>query len=482
MITLSKVTFIGSGPYDSTYLSVDAMEALRQADCVLYDHLLDEECLHLTKGECIYVGKKAGAHSMKQEDINALLVEKTSQYENVVRLKGGDSFIFGRGGEEAMALYEHQIPFTFIPGISSVIAATEMAGIPLTYRGISSGFQVLSAHLKDHKLGIASRHIRNADITQVILMGLSRVSQICEIFLKAGRDAKTPMAIISNGASPKQKVLCATISDMPEKLAASPMSSPAIIVIGEVVSLREQLNFYEKQPLFGKRILVTKVKQEPSPLTGLLKKNGADVTELCLGEIHPYSIEIEESIFQKTMTFVFSSRHGIHAFFQTYLKTYDIRKLSHCRFITIGEKTAQAMLQYGIHVDNHAQGSHEKLIQLLHDEQKLNTTIIYCKGKEAGSLIVEGKKISEWIVYENRAVPANRSLIYDAICFTCASSVERYPDLPIDQLCVSIGPTTTEALRKRNIQNIIEAKTPSYEAMVDALCRKGSFTCTEEED
>lgn len=467
---MGKVTLIGGGPYDSSYLTIQAKEALENADVVLYDHLLDEEVLRLTKGECIYVGKAKGYHSVPQEDINALLVEKAKQYDHVVRLKGGDSFVFGRGGEEAMELQKHGITCTFIPGVSSVIAATEMAGIPLTYRGISKGFQVLSAHLKDHSLGFTKEELKQEDITYVILMGLTRVKEICTMFLAAGRSPDTPIAIISKGCSPNQRVLCATLSTLPDQLQTSPLPSPGIIVVGHVVSLRKDLSFFEQTPLFGKQLLVTKVQEEGSPLTTLLKREGAAVTEVQLGQIMPCTFTLNESFFTTPQLLIFTSRNAIQAFFDSYLTQYDIRALHLHEFLVMGEKTADVLHRYGIKELAHANGMRTQLLALIQHYQDLGYTLLYCKGNSASSLMMDGKQIKELVVYENQLLH-NRSLVvpYDAILFTCATSVDRYPDSLEETCCISIGPTTTKALQKRHVNNIIEAETPSYEAMVTAL-------------
>lgn len=467
---MGKVTLIGGGPYDSSYLTIQAKEALENADVVLYDHLLDEELLYLTKGECIYVGKAKGHHSVPQEKINALLVEKAKQYDHVVRLKGGDSFVFGRGGEEAMELKKHGISCAFIPGVSSVIAASEMAGIPLTYRGISKGFLVLSAHLKDHSLGFTKEELKQEDITYVILMGLTRVKEICTMFLEAGRTPDTPIAIISKGCSPNQRVLCATLATLPDQLVKAPLSSPGMIVVGNVVTLRKDLSFFEQTPLFGKHLLVTKVQEEGSPLTTLLKQAGAAVTEVQLGQITPCAFTLAESFFTTPQLLIFTSRNAIQAFLEAYITQYDIRTLQLHEFLVMGEKTAKVLRRYGIKELAHANGMRTQLLALIQHYQDLGYALLYCKGNSASSLMMDGKQIRELVVYENQFLHSHPlSGPYDAILFTCATSVERYPDALEETCCISIGPTTTKALQKRHVNNIIEAETPSYEAMVTAL-------------
>lgn len=482
---MGKVYFVGAGPNDSSLLTRGGYEILQQADCVLYDHLLDKELLSITKGDCIYVGKQAGRHSMPQEEINELLVKCAKKYDCVVRLKGGDSFVFGRGGEEGMILHEHGIPFSFHPGVSSAIAALEMAGIPITHRGMASGFQVLSAHLQDHTLNIQPEQVKNPDITTVFLMGLSRLKELCALLRQAKRAESTPMAVIMQGCSPSQRVICATLKTIEARMKQEVLHFPGIVVAGNVIRLREQLVFYEKKPLFGKTILVTKVQKEPSPLTTLLKEEGAIVEELQTGEIYYRNVDGIEDALCQSERIVFTSRHGVHGFFQNLeRRNKDARSLASHTIYAIGNKTAQALHHYGILADHIAQGDPATLYELLKMDEK-HRPLLYVKGEQARAITQAecNAVIHECIVYEQRAIAHKEFAIkpYDAICFSCASSVERISASLQNSVCVSIGKTTSDALRKRQAKQILEAENTSYEAMCKRLCKE-VMGCIEEED
>lgn len=481
---MGRVYFIGAGPYDSSLLTTQGLQILKNADCVLYDHLLDEELLSHTKGECIYVGKQAGHHSLPQEEINALLMQCAKRYEHVVRLKGGDSFVFGRGGEEGLALAKEGIPFTFVPGISSAIAALEMAGIPITHRGLADGFQVLSAHSQHHRLQIAAKQVENPSITTVFLMGLSRIKEICALLREAQRSGSTKLAVIMQGCRPTQQVICATLDTIEEKMQGVVLQFPGIVVVGEVVGLREQLFFYEKKPLFGRRILITKVQKETSLLTTLCKEQGAMVKEVQTGEIQYIEQSDIPAKLARCGSILFTSRHGVHGFFQSLYAHGDMRMLAGKDIYVIADKTAKALQNYGIKADHIAKGNTEALLALL-EEEEVTRPILYSKGAQAASLQTNKPiDIIECIVYAQRAVTQEDIQLeeYDAICFSCASSVARFP-LPIkEHLCISIGPATTKALQRANAKHIQEAESPSYEAMLTCLLHEEERSCIEEED
>lgn len=471
---MGKVTFVGAGPYDDRFLTLAGQMALEDADCVLYDHLLDASMLRHTKKECIFVGKKGHHPSMTQAQINALLIEKAHQHRHVVRLKGGDSFVFGRGGEEALALQAEQIGYCFVPGITSPIAVCEMAGIPVTHRGYANGFLVLSAHLQDHELNIPIEQVKNEKITLIFLMGNSRLAQIVSHLIMAGRKKETPIAIISKGCSPQQRVVCGTLDTILAKASQEALSAPAIIVVGDVVPLRNQIYPYQVSPLYQKRILVYKMERSISSLTTLLWKQGAIVEEVQCGEIVVQKIEDVKVLIETYRLFIFTSKHAIHAFFKAiYQSNLDARALVGRQFACIGEKSAMVLQQYGILADIIGNGNHEQLEERLRQTQIATEQMLHLQGRQSESVVVDGIAIPSLIVYENKVFkPTNPHQDYDVICFTCASSVQRCP-LDVTKItCVAIGETTRLALLEKGCQHIIMAKTPSYEAMVEALLQK----------
>lgn len=474
---MHKVYFIGAGPYGEALLTREGYRILEQADCVLYDHLLDESILDIVQGECIYVGKQASHHHMPQHEINALLIEKAKQYHTVVRLKGGDSFVFGRGGEEAQTLKQANISFSFIPGISSCIAAAELAGIPVTYRGVARGFQVMSAHLQDHEMHIDTSQVQDPSITLIFLMGLSRVHKICEKLREANRDMHTPIAIISQAASPHQKVLTATLSTIEVAMKTETLVSPAIIVVGDVVKLRQDLHFYEKAPLYGKRVLVRKIGKARSSLSLKLTQAGADVKEAQVGKI--VFLEVGEEI-KRVMqydTLVFTSKYAIRGMFQAlYKQGLDARVLHDKQIVVLGKSVAQQLLEYALVADRMIEGTHKDMME---DCELKSMKCIHIKASQS---LLDTCAMDSLSVYENVVCPqTHMEETFDAIFFTSASSVERYEKEFEEEVCVSIGDSTSKALRKRNATHIIQADVPSYEQMVERYIKEVT-SCIEEED
>lgn len=244
-----KVVLVGAGPGDTGLLTLKGEKYIKQADCLVYDRLSSPEFLSMAKAGCelIYVGKENHKHVMKQDAINELLYEKSKYHELVVRLKGGDPYVFGRGGEEALYLADRNVEVEVVPGVSSSVAALAAAGIPITHRGIAKGFQVITAHSrKDEEADIDYSLLTDETITCVFLMGLAHVKSIAAGLMKAGRRADTPAAVISNGTLAAQRKCIGKLADIGEKIEEAKLTSPAIIVVGDVVSLNDRLDFFEK--------------------------------------------------------------------------------------------------------------------------------------------------------------------------------------------------------------------------------------------
>ncbi len=247
---IGTVFLVGGGPGDPELITVKGLTALREADCIVYDRLSSPELLLEAKPDCelIYVGKENHNHTMRQEEINRLLVKKAREYKKIVRFKGGDIYVFGRGGEEALALEKEGIPFEVIPGISSCIAGLAYAGIPITHRGISSGFHVVTAHnQRDELADIDFAAMARGTDTCVFLMGLGKVREIAKRLMEAGMLPKTPAAVISKATTSKQRTVTAELVQIADEVERAKLSSPALIVVGNVVTLREKLNRFEKQ-------------------------------------------------------------------------------------------------------------------------------------------------------------------------------------------------------------------------------------------
>lgn len=352
---MGKVYLVGAGPGDPGLITVRGKHLLERADCIVYDRLANPRLLSLTGEHCrlIYAGKAASRHTMRQEEINALLVRCAQEYETVVRLKGGDVYVFGRGGEEGLYLLEHGVDFEVVPGISSSIGGLAYGGIPVTHRGLSHGFHVVTAHDKDDKLtDLDFPSMARSKETLVFLMGLSKVGEISTNLLEAGMSPQTPAAVISHAALPSQQTVSAPLGELEQALRRHPLSSPALIVVGEVVSLRERLNFFERLPLFGRSVFLPHPGKESSPLAERFEQLGAKVTEVCTGELREIPGAFSEDMLEGIRCLAFSSKHGVDAFFHgLFAAGKDARSLSGISVAAVGNSTADRLCSYGVRAD-----------------------------------------------------------------------------------------------------------------------------------
>ena len=467
-----KVYLVGGGPGAIELYTLKAIDCIQKADCLLYDRLIDPQILEYTKPECecIYVGKKSSQHTLPQDKINQLLVEKAHQYQYVVRLKGGDVYVFGRGGEEALALYENHSEFEVVPGLSSSIAGLSYGGVPITHRGLSSGFMVVTAHHQNEKEWDYHRFL-NDDLTYVFMMGLSELPTIVENLLKAGKKSETPIALISHATLKNQTTLYGELANILDKVKKQPMVSPMLIVVGAVVSLHNQLNFYERKPFFRKKVLVTTVTNQRISLTKYFDEQGAFVKQLQVGEIS-YQLPHRPVNFKQSVI-VFTSQNGIKGFFNWLKETKcDYRQLSDTRFACIGEKTAKLLYQYGFMSDLIAhEANSEAFNEDLKTFLKADERMIVVSHKEESSIERKTDRDLFLSVYDNQERQVDENDSYDLVCFTCASSVERLSKQNcLIKNALSIGPMTSRAIRKYypNVK-IIEADENSYQGMIKKI-------------
>lgn len=352
-----KVYLVGAGPGDPGLISRKGLECLSQADVIVYDHLLDDNLLDSVPPEVerIYAGKSVGQHALEQAEINQLLVDKANTGKTVVRLKGGDPFVFGRGGEEAAVLTDNHIPFEVVPGVTSAVAVPAYAGIPVTHRGLASSFAVITGHEDPGKPNSSINWAKLATgvDTLVFLMGLQNLPQIVEQLLKHGRSADTPVAVVKDGTRPEQKTATGSLSDIVGKVEEQHFTSPVVIIVGEVVRLREKLRWFDNRPLSGKRILVTRARRQASALSKLLSARGAQPIELPAIDIRATANtqELDRAIanLARYQWLVFTSVNGVAAFFQrlSSLKL-DSRALNGLKVGAIGSATASALQAKGI--------------------------------------------------------------------------------------------------------------------------------------
>ncbi len=352
-----KVYIVGAGPGDIGLLTIKGLKCLKKSDVVVYDFHLNAQVLNYINhdAEVIYAGKRGGHHTLTQDEINNILVKKAKEGRIICRLKGGDPFIFGRGGEEAEALSREGIAFEVVPGISSAVAAPAYAGIPLTHRLFSSSFAVIPGYEDPTKKEstIDWSKLATGVGTLVFLMAVKNVDMITQKLIEHGRPPETPVAVIRWGTRPDQKTIVGTLESIPAVVREKHIKPPAVMIIGEVVKLRETLKWYEKKPLFGYRILVTREHMEGFER---LEELGAEILEFPTIEINPPESyeEIDSSIDHITSYnwLIFSSRNGVKYFFRRFFeKDKDIRELKGIKICAIGTKTAQEVKKYGLNID-----------------------------------------------------------------------------------------------------------------------------------
>src|SRR6476619_6863598 len=351
---------VGAGPSDLDLVTLRAKQLIERAEVIVYDYLCNPEMLQWAPetAELIFAGKKAGAHTLSQDEINALLVEKTREGKNVVRLKGGDPFLFGRGGEEAQALAAAKLPFVIVPGVSSAIAGPAYAGIPVTHRGKNSHVTFFTGHEDPEKSESAIDFGALAKLggAQVMLMGVERIAAIAREMMANGVRKDLPVALIRWATTERQQTLIGTLENIGQKVVAEGFAAPAIAVFGEVVNLRDELKWFEDRPLSGKRIVVTRTRKQAGALSEQLRGLGADVIELPTIRIEPPTdLRAFAELVQDAHAYdwiVFTSPNGVNAFFELLFKLYDdAREIGGARIAAIGPATAQRVKDFHLHVD-----------------------------------------------------------------------------------------------------------------------------------
>ncbi len=346
-----KIILVGAGPGGKGLLTLRGLEALGEADAVVYDRLVSEEILSLipSSAEKIDAGKSPGSHPVPQPEINRILVEKAEEGKTVVRLKGGDPFVFGRGGEELDIPAEKGIPFEVVPGVTSAVAALSEAGIPVTARGVASSFHVITGHQKgDEPLQIPFDALAKAGGTLVFLMGMGALPRLSEGLLSAGMDPETPAAIVENGARPEQRKLLSTLARLPEEAAAMGLHSPAVIAVGAVCGLSGRYGWREKLPLHGKKIIAGRSGSAEGKLLRLLERMGASAYDLPLIRTDPLPGPLPPELLDSRWL-TFSSKVGVRCFFARLLESgLDTRALSGVKIAAVGRATAAALREKGI--------------------------------------------------------------------------------------------------------------------------------------
>src|SRR5215216_7133107 len=491
-----KVYLVGAGPGDLGLVTLRAKECIENADVIVYDHLANPNALGWARddSEIMYAGKQAG-ESQNQQEITSLLIAKAREGKQVVRLKGGDPFVFGRGAEEAQEIASAGIPFEIVPGITSAIAGPAYAGIPITHRAHNSHVTFFTGHEDPTKTESAIDYAALAKLggTQVMLMGVERLGAVTSEMLKHGVRGDLPVALVRWATTGKQETLAGTLSDIAQKVAANNFEAPAVAVFGDVVSLRDTLNWYEKRPLLGKRIVVTRTRKQASVLSNELRALGAHVIELPTIRIEPPSNLREfAELVQDAHVYdwiVFTSANGVEAFFDIFFKLYDdAREIGGVRIAAIGPATAQRIKDFHLHVDLHPEEFvAEAMVREFKKQGSVeNERILVVRAEKARDVLPKelsaaGAIVDEAFAY--RTVPetrdfsgAQRQLAQDGadlITFMSSSTVDNYLALglawPKGMRIASIGPITSNTVRDHGLNVDIEARRHDIDGLVQAI-------------
>ncbi len=494
----AKVYLVGAGPGDPGLITVKGRECIQTADVIIYDYLASPALLKHAPPEAdmIYVGKKGGDHTLSQDEINALIVEKAKAGLTVCRLKGGDPFIFGRGGEEAEILVSKAIPFEIVPGVTSAIAAAAYAGIPLTHRKLAATLAFVTGHEDPHKeeSSIEWESLAGGIGTLVFFMGVKNLPDITQKLIANGKSPETPVALIRWGTTPAQKTVTGNLDNINARVKEAGLKAPAIIVVGDVVNLRKTLKWFETRPLLGKRIIVTRAREQASDLVRQLSDLGAECLEFPTIKIVPADdLSPIDAAIENLSAFdwiVFTSVNGVQFFFdRLFASNRDVRALSHLGTAAIGPATAGRLLKFGLKSDIVPQNYRaESVVEAFSKEKLKGKKILLPRAAEARPVLpVElrkmGAEVEEVTVYHTEKVTDHADLLVkqlednsiDLITFTSSSTVKNFKDLlpsnKFNQLVAgvkiaSIGPITTDTASQLGFK--VDTTADSY--TIPGLC------------
>ncbi|MBR9985209.1 MAG: uroporphyrinogen-III C-methyltransferase [Desulfosarcina sp.] len=496
-----KVFLVGAGPGDPGLITVKGAHCIARADVVVYDYLASPTLLaHANPdAEIIYVGKKGGDHILPQEGINALIVEKAKQGKLVARLKGGDPFIFGRGGEEAEVLVSAGIPFEVVPGVTAAIGASAYAGIPLTHRDYTSDVAFITGHEDPTKAeSSVDWHALATGIgTLVFFMGVKNLPTIAANLVANGRSADTPTAVIRWGTTPKQKTVTATLGTIVDETRSAGIKAPAIIIVGGVVNLRKTMQWFENRPLMGRRIVVTRAREQASDLVQRLTEYGAECIQCPTIQVGPppdwAGLDRAIETLDQYRWIVFTSVNGVDYFFgRLFENGLDVRALGHIKTAAIGPATADRLRTWGLKSDIVPECYRaESVVEAFTAKMVKGSRILLPRAMEARSVLpVEltrmGALVDEVTAYETRQAENSATDLIarltegtiDMVTFTSSSTVKNFhrllPPDRVDRLMdgvivASIGPITSQTARDLGLSVTIEADTYTIPGLIQAI-------------
>jgi len=501
MSATGKVWLVGAGPGDPGLITMAGVACLAGAEVVVYDRLVDRRLLDLAppEAERISVGKAASSHSLAQEEINDLLVAKARGGKTVVRLKGGDPYVFGRGGEEAEALVAAGIPFEVVPGVTSAVAVPAYAGIPVTHRRMASSFAVVTGH-EDPTKGESSidwEHLAKGVDTLVFLMGGANLGGIARRLVECGRTPDTPTAVVRWGTTPHQQTVTGTLADIADRVAKAGLTPPVVTVVGEVAALRDKLRWYDNRPLFGKRILVTRAEKQAGELSQALAELGAEPVELPAIEIRPrvdgkaLRFALDRLDAAEYDWLVFTSANGVDVFFGHLCQQgRDARALGRARVCAIGPGTAEMLACFGIVADLLPERFvAEGVVDALSKQDIMGKRVLWLRARGARRTLALGlarlgAQVDELPLYtaaapkdaNAEALARLRAGEIDVVTFASSSAVRNLAKLLGDDvsalekpLIACIGPVTARAARKLGLRVDVEASEHTVDGLVQAL-------------
>ena len=467
-----KAYIIGTGPGDEELLTVKAVKILEKCTAVLYDRLVSNNILNYLNEDCLvyYCGKEPGAHYKTQEEINNMLVKLVKEGHIVGRVKGGDPYVFGRGGEEVLSLVEENLDFEVIPGVTSPISVLNYAGIPITQRAIAQSFHIVTGMTSaSEKINWEALATENG--TLVFMMGLENIERIATNLINNGKEKETPAAVVMRGTSSKQRKVIGNLENISEKVREAGLKSPCIIVVGEVVELNYKLSWYEKKPLFGTNICITRSREQSSTLKSSLKDLGAEVTEINSIKIRPTKENLKPYL-EKLSNYdhiLLTSVNGVNNFFDYLIEeNYDIRNLK-AKFSVIGKATKKALVKRGIVPFVMArefvgEGLFKVLAPNLVEGEKV---LIPCSSSSRSYLVDEisklGLEVDRVHTYDTICGTLKNKRVFDEVdyvLFTSPSTVTNMIDMLgleaiREKKLIAIGPQTAKAIKERNMECFI---------------------------
>jgi uroporphyrinogen III methyltransferase/synthase len=485
-----KVYLVGAGPGDARLLTLRAAELLERADLVALDALVSKDiAARIPKStQVVYVGKRASAHALPQDQINQLLVDEAKKGKMVVRLKGGDPFVFGRGGEEAEELIAAGVPVEIVPGISSSIAGPAYAGIPVTHRSYATSVTLVTAHESEGSTGIKWGALAQLDGTIVFMMGFANLPVIAHKLIAHGMSGDRGIAVISKATTFEQRTVAGTLRNIEARVAEAKLETPALIVVGDVVKLHDVLDWFEGKPLYGKRVVVTRAREQASELKRMLEDSGAQVLQFPTIEIAPPESweSLDRVIASKYDWIIFTSVNGVHNWFA---RVRDVRSIAGARVAAVGQATADALRERGIQPDLVPERFiSTDLLPLLPQELSGVRVAVIRAAEGRDELIDElrrrGGEVDLGVAYRTIAADYDldelRALIAidDIVTFTSASTVDHFfAKLTPEErsrvmkraMLASIGATTSEAIRKYGKEPDVVAENATIRALHDAV-------------